>query len=498
MNRLARVAVSAVSWILAILMSVIYGALITVYIGLRFQCLQLGFFSYPGSQFSQYLPLIGPAFTVVAIGAWILLALVFRRRKRDVNGLRRLACLVVLAIPLVYLAIDEPTSKPIYTRADIPPPAKDMEASYKTLMAFRRDGGLELKVDLPYASTNYGYPQGCPSNVLERADAIEKAWLDVGKGWEVIERLDSFAAIADLLPETPLDEKIPVLGFLHLRNTARACWRYSILKTEQGKTDEGVRALCRLHSVTRKAQPYSTTLVSKMIWIAIAKGNMQTAYHIADSSKCTPATLMMLSKSFPPLSAGDTSMRRPFIAECLWGKTMLRKFHSRDPGYFTAFVSCSSQEEALNPLANRPHLRVASYVIGPFLLNLNGTIRELEETWHSVLRGVSSEPPTFGPSADSAEARLRNPNFKNMVGKMLPVVVIPSLSKCSENAWKAKVLSDLLAVELHRRLGEKLLLTDAYTGKPYFVDEATGIPSSVGPDGKPGTADDINLGEWPQ
>ena len=89
-----------------------------------------------------------------------------------------------------------------------------------------------------------------------------------------------------------------------------------------------------------------------------------------------------------------------------------------------------------------------------------------------------------------------NPNFKNMVGQLL-AVAIPTSSKTSENAWKMKVLSALLAVELHRRLGEKLVLTDAYTGKPYFVDEATGVASSVGPDGKPGTADDIKLGDWP-
>jgi len=491
MNRLGRVAVSSVSWILAILISVIYGVLITVYIGLRFQCFHPGYFSYPGS-----LPLFGPALTVIAIGAWILMALVFRRRKRDVKGLRRLACLVVLAIPLVYLAIDEPPSKPIYTRADLPPPAKDVEESYKTLMTFRRDGGFELKVDVPNSSTT-SHPLCFPTNVLDYADAIEKAWNDVGKGWLVIEKLDSFHTIADLLPETPLDEKTPALGFLQLRNIARVCWRYAVLKTEQGKPDQGVRALCQLHSVTRKAMPYSTTLVSKMIWVAIARGNIQTAYQIAASSKCTPETVRKLSEAFTPLTAEDTSMRRPFISECLWAKTMLRKFHSSDPGFFSALVSCSAPEEPLNPLANRLHLRVASYVIGPFLLNLNGTIRELEETWHSVLSGVSSEPPTVGKIAESIEARPMNPNFKNMVGQMLRAVTIPSYSKCSDNAWKMKVLSALLAVELHRRLGEKLVLPDAYTAKPYIVDEATGVASSVGPDGKPGTADDIKLGDWP-
>lgn len=491
MNRLGRVAVSAVSWILAILISVIYGGLIAFYLGLRIQNLPL--FELNDS---SLIPLFGPAFTVIAIGAWILLTLLSRRRTWGINGLRRLACLVVSALPLVYLAMDESPSKPIYTRADLPPPAKDAEASYSTLMAFRKNGGLELKVDIPYSSTN-SYPPGFPTNVLDHADAIEKAWKDVGEGWEVIEKLDSFDTIADLLPETPLDDKTPILGFLHLRNTAWVCWRQAVLKTEQGKADDGVRALCRLHSVTRKALPHSSTLVSKMIWVAIARGNVQTAYRIAESRQCTPDALRMLSASFAPFKAEDTSMRRPFIAEHLWGKAIVRKLHSGDPGMFSAFVSCSDPEEAFNPLANRPLLRTASYAMGPFLFNLNRTIRELEETWDSVIRGVSSEPPTVGTIEESIKARQGKPHFKNMVGQMLPAMTIPAFSRCSSNAWKTKVLSDLLAIELHRRSGEKLVLTDAYTGKPYFVDDATGMASSVGPDGKPGTANDIRLGEWP-
>lgn len=491
MNRLGRVAVSSVSWILAILMSVIYGLLIAFYLALRFQDLPpLSSSGWPS------IPLFGPSLTVIAIGAWILLTLLFRRKKWDVKGLRRMACLMVLAIPLVYLAIDEPPSKPIYTRADLPPPAKDAEESYKTLMTFRRDGGLELKVDIPYGSTN-SYPWLFPTNIMDYADAVEKAWKDVGKGWEVIEKLDSFSAIADLLPETPLDDKTPVPGFLHLRNMVRVCWRYAVLKTEQGKPDEGVHALCRLHSVTLKALPYSSTLVSKMIWVAIAKGNMQTAYHIADSKQCTPEALRTLSATFAPLAWEDVSVRRSMIAEHLFSRTTFHKIHSKDPGLISAFT-CSTNATLDNPLVGLPFLKVASFTIGPFFVNLNMTDRELEAAWDSVLSGVSKQPPTtLDTVAETIEAKLRSPSFKNMGGQAMVAIAIPAFLKSAENAWKMKVLSDLLAIELRRRLGEKLVLTDAYTGKPYFVDEATGIAGSVGPDGKPGTADDIKLGDWP-
>lgn len=55
---------------------------------------------------------------------------------------------------------------------------------------------------------------------------------------------------------------------------------------------------------------------------------------------------------------------------------------------------------------------------------------------------------------------------------------------------------DTLTIEIHRHLDEKLDIKDYYTGEDYLVDEKTGEPFSAGPDGEPGTEDDIRLGEW--
>jgi hypothetical protein len=65
------------------------------------------------------------------------------------------------------------------------------------------------------------------------------------------------------------------------------------------------------------------------------------------------------------------------------------------------------------------------------------------------------------------------------------------------SAWKAKVLSYLISIELHGLLGEKITLIDPYTGAEYPIDRQTGLPVGAGCDGKYGTSDDITLGEWP-
>jgi hypothetical protein len=71
---------------------------------------------------------------------------------------------------------------------------------------------------------------------------------------------------------------------------------------------------------------------------------------------------------------------------------------------------------------------------------------------------------------------------------------VPSYSKATEVASETKVQSDLLAMELHRRLDKKLALADYFTGEPYRFDARTKAWSSAGPDKEHGTDDDIRLG----
>ena len=80
----------------------------------------------------------------------------------------------------------------------------------------------------------------------------------------------------------------------------------------------------------------------------------------------------------------------------------------------------------------------------------------------------------------------------NRLGKLLFMMGAPSYDKADERCREARAKADLLALTLTRRLAEKL--TDPYTGQAYRRDPESGDAYSVGPDGEPGTEDDVRLG----
>jgi len=93
---------------------------------------------------------------------------------------------------------------------------------------------------------------------------------------------------------------------------------------------------------------------------------------------------------------------------------------------------------------------------------------------------------------DKVAGILSQQGIRNVGGLMLLTIIAPNCDKNREQVYLTKIYSELLAIYLHNRLGEELALNDPYTGKPY-VRGADGVPFSVGPDGKPGTKDDITL-----
>ncbi len=427
---------------------------------------------------------------VVMIGIWTLLTLVFWRKKLDQKGRVRGSILGVLVLFLLYLVIDDAQPTPQFTRADIPPPA-GAEESYEVLMKFREEGGIKLQVELPYATNSGGYPRGFPSNVLAHAGAIEEAWRGVGAGWAVIEELDAFDAIADITANTPIDRTTPVMGFLVYRTMGRACSRYAVLKTEQGEPEEGVAKLCQLDSVTRKALRHATVLLHKMIWIAVAEDNLRTADRIARSPKCTRAALRTMMEHFVPLTAEDVLVRRTMIAEYIYAWHCHSEWLTGTNFLDTMFYG---EAKFANSWSGRTISRIA-YRAG---YNRNRVLKDMGKHYALLVAGHETLPPDMLVAREAMEKYENTPRLKNVGGRYLVGVTVPAFMKVGQTVTKTKVLSDLVAMELHRRVGKDLALADPWTGKPYLRDEKSGELFGVGPDGKAGTTDDIKLGEWPR
>lgn len=472
-----RYAVIVVLAAATILLVLIYGALFLAYLALMGK-----FWDWEDRTLS---PLLVWELILLAICLGALIAHVGKRKRWYPKRLWHWSAFaLLLALQLIVLTIDAPPVANDYTRADIAPPSPEAEKSYEILMTYRKGKEPDFQIKAPHVLSLEAI-----TNALPYAAEIEKAWEDIANGRNYIEKLDSFEQIVDLTPKIPIDLETPIINFIPLRTIAYVYRTYAVLKAEEGQAEEGVRTLVQLHSVCRKALPHCAILIPKMMWIAIAQGNIETAHRIAMNPNCTPETLAILKAGFYPLTAEDVSMRRPLIAEYLWMKSVCESYLTRT-NLLGCFVLDSSGQPPYGFLG-----KTVSGIAFTFFFNRNRTILKAKERFGLLVAGASKCPPDI--SSATAALQMTRPDLRNPVGQMLVEIVVPSFSITMERSSKTKVLSDLLAITLARRSGQELNLPDFYTGKAYIVDQQTGAVMSVGPDGLPGTMDDIKLGDWP-
>jgi len=446
-----------------------------------------------------FVPVFAVLLAGIIIGRFVLV-----KNGWDKYFLIRAAALLLLTLPLALLSVDAPPLENDYTEADVRPHDPAVLASYDTLMKFRRDGGILVQRTFPKEVKN---DLAVIADPLPHAAVIRQAWDELGEARKVIVELDQFPGITDIGKDTRFSPDIPIVSFLTLRSTSRRYAAYARLKVAEGDTQEAARQVAQLHRVARKSLPHSHMMVTKMTWVAIAKLNIQTADVILRSPHCDAATLAVLKENFMPLAQEELSMRPTGIYNYFFTKTLLDEWRKKEGG-----MSLMHKFEMTSPprfelaAVERPIARLGE----PFLLRRNRTLRDLrylfdmqmedlstmpcgpdraiESTWklvNGILDGYCEWPGQ--PVEPAVISRLW---CYNMEGRMLACLAVPSVTSAGRAITVAKVQSDLLYLDICKRLGEVPELPDPYTQKPYASD-ARGRLFSAGPDGKSGTDDDI-------
>ncbi|MBI2437655.1 MAG: hypothetical protein HYV36_02420 [Lentisphaerae bacterium] len=476
-----------IGWLYAVILCLIYGLLLSAYgCSLRFHDSHEPRLSF--------LFLLFLALLAVFIGCCFSLSWLWRRRNWDSRGRWRFAFLVLLTIPIVCLMRDATPIEHDYSMKDIVPGDPKILASYDTLMLFRKGGGMEVKT----TDTSANYPQfqtnilaNLLTNTLAYSESISYAWNSIAPARSVIEKLDTYPGIADLTPQVPLGTNTPIPNFVTLRSISWTYTAYASLKTAQGHPEEGVKQLAKIQSVTRKALPNSALLINKMIWIAIARNNIEAAYVILQQPQCTPESLKILKEAFPSISAEDVSLRHVFIGEYLFLKSCVDWL--RPSTFFDAF----SLIEVVGTTPKPPSLfrKAVSSFVYYLAIRKNRTFRDFRKHFDLLVEGAGKHPPDMSRADRFVKNYIRHPDIRNLGGWFMVSVTTPSFTRASVTAVNTKVLSDLLAIEIGNRLNQPVVLDDYYSDGPYGRDERTGRAFSVGPDKKPNTYDDILLGK---
>ncbi|MBU4365498.1 MAG: hypothetical protein L6437_05615 [Kiritimatiellae bacterium] len=474
-----------IGWLYAIILCLIYGLLLSAY-----GCL-LRFHDHFYDTRSSFLPHLFLALPAVFIGCCFGVSWFCRKRNLDSRGHWRFALLVLLTIPIACLMHDALPIEHDYSMRDIVPGDQKILASYDTLMLFRKEGSMKVETTSDYPQLLTNDFANLITNALAYSESISHAWDSIAEARSVIEKLDTYPGIADLTPQVQLGPNTPILNFMTLRSISLTYAAFANLKTAEGHPEEGVQHLAKFQSVARKALPHSAILIDKMIWMAIANNNIKAAFAILQQPQCTPETLKILKEAFPPISEEDVSLRRVFIGEYVWRKTLFGA-ELRPSTFLDAFVMTRVGVLPKSPSFFR---KAASSFVYYLTFRKNRTFRDFRKYNDLLVEGASRHPPDMSQANRFMDDYGRHPDIRNLGGWCLVSMAMPSYMRASGTAVKTKILSDLLAIEIGNRLNQPVVLDDYYSAGPYGRDKRTGRVFSVGPDKKPNTDDDIVLGK---
>jgi hypothetical protein len=386
------------------------------------------------------------ALAVLVAGGIALRAFQSVRRRRLVLPSDALgALLAVLAIGAALLVIDDSTLSGDYEPSDVAPSLSQAAESFRALTAASAD------------------PTGDP-------DAGLRLW---------IERLDAFPGVTDSPEGLPPPPREANALARRIRQAATAARSHALTLIERGETEAGVTELVRLHSVVRKALAHAASAPCKREWLRAAALSATAAHAAASRTGMPTNQIARLRDACQPLSDEEASLDRVVIADYL----VLRGELRAPTGFSRLWSASGTDRSQLLPL--RPLYRL-TYLP-------NRTAREVRRRYELALASVRRRPPDPAEGFAWMAENAAHPTYRNLGGWALLAGWRPRFEGLGLLAGQVRVVGDLAALDLHRRTGRELALTDFFGKGLYATDAATGNRFSVGPDGQAGTHDDIAL-----
>lgn len=406
-----------------------------------------------------------------------------RRANFDRNGVFRMVALVVAVTALVQTSADERPVAADYAVSDFFPTDEGMTNSYPVMAELWRLAGQEGGRFAAFSKALDGGAKGIPD------DVTAGAWEDTAALRAQAEKLDDFVQCIDTDPVQPCVRNLDPAANVP-RKISRLYCAYSAMLLKQGKPDEAIKPLVRIHSVTRKALPYA--IATKEEWLSAARQNIHAAYAIMLNTNCSRRGILMLKQNFSPLSLPEVSeeylIKCAYISQKTAGRAML------DVDGWQALLR-QGENDRMDGFWRWPE--TGSRAMASFLRFLahrpNATQRCLRRFTDMELAGAEACPPSYYHVRRSAGDYGRRPPFANVGGWYLIRDSVWFHGRRNPRAFESKIASDLLFMDLCRRLDEECPLTDPYAGRSYECAEGGGEFFSVGPDRIKGSADDIRL-----
>ena len=301
---------------------------------------------------------------------------------------------------------------------------------------------------------------------------IEQAWTRAERARDIVRRLNEFPEIADLT-ETGIPSRS--LRWVNLIHLAELHHVHALMQTEPDKIHAVIAELIELDSVFRKLSPNVRLLIEKLICLRCIEENMVTANAIVNNPTVTRESVELLAAHFTALTGEQLSLRNGVLSEYFLLRDVVSKV-------------CSEAAVAEAGLLKRNSmLRLYRNFYDDWIDAVEGGVNGLKERF-SVWPDIY---PFAEPSLSFRDQkplpllyRCYNP-LERLAGFSYPA----SLGKMPTTGIK----DDLFQIVLNKRLGRQVSLKARAYSDEYVVDIENKKIFSPGPDGKPGTKDDIKL-----
>jgi len=305
-------------------------------------------------------------------------------------------------------------------------------------------------------------------------EKILSLWQNAKKGRDVLAKLDTFPEIADLT-EPYLESEFSWLKNLNpLVYLHRA---YICLQSCKGNHETAISELIRFDSIFKKMSLNARLLVTRLVCIACFYVYIETANFIINNPETPQEVIVVLKRHIAPFSNEHISLRNPIIFEYLMFKNELRKI-TKEPRLRYSYFS---------PLKLNSTFRLYRNFCDKWIGIAESRI-QIEElrVWPSVY-------PNLPVQIDLKNKLPWYYKTYNPFGSLFSVLLAPDFERITEIRTRLQIHSDLLQIVLDKRLGREVSLKARAYSDEYIVDVENKKIFSPGPDGKPGTKDDIKL-----
>ncbi len=338
---------------------------------------------------------------------------------------------VLLAPIFVWLAWDEPVVRYPVSLDELCPPGPQAEASWAVTLAYTPRGhkpALHTFTEPKYPRSAAGPDKPAEWKVYleNNREELHAAWagLPEREWWA---ELNTFPVLGDLMPAR---FDAPIIKFGPYRSTAQlACAEAGLLALE-GKGDEAMDVVIPIIEVGRKLEPSARSLVRFMVARVVQKMGLHTARFILDHATVSSERRARLAAALQGGSGGPAGARRMVLIEyAISSNYLLSQFG--DPA-------------RQRPLWKRALLGLFRFVYNPVAT----TNRYGELTQELAGLAERRELAGFGARAEAFVAGNSQPRFKNMAGRLMLSLTIPSYTKVLDSYWKIEDLRAALAAEL--------------------------------------------------